>query len=326
MGFELKHFPFPIGIQLFNRPEYALRMLTSLRNQTLSFNEEDLIIFIDGYKGSLYENRRVEDQTAEVAFFAQKIFPQAKVVQFSKNQGIAKLRNQLQSLAFEGGAPWAAFFEEDLVLDPTYLAELSELISIVNPYNEVAKVACFQVIDSLRSLPRGFDGFYPGHGTQAIAERRSFFILKQQVILKYIDIIEGEKDSYDLFRNSILASEMASIGYLLAYFQHDSLEEQFLHSSGKLHVVSKPNLVTDIGFDGVHSYVTEPLQSETGIVFQSTSERAQNFEKHMAEIIHEADMNIKKYFKEVLDGFYTSKSRKAMILEILKISRSNLRK
>jgi hypothetical protein len=56
-------------------------------------------------------------------------------------------------------------------LDPSYLQELLDLISIVNPYPEVAKVSCFQILASHAELLRRYDGYYVGNGTKAIAER-----------------------------------------------------------------------------------------------------------------------------------------------------------
>ena len=311
-------FNYPIGIQLFNRPDYTRQMLKSLQRQTLPVDTNKLYIFIDGFNGSIYENNGASDQTQQVELISRQIFPNATIVREAKNLGIANLRNQLQSAAFSGSDSWAAFFEEDLVLDPTYLQELSDLISIVDPYDEVSKVACFQIIESLSSLPRGFEGFYPGRGTQAVAERRGFYILKQPVIKKFIELIEKDLGSYGQFKNSEIASSMASFGYFLTYFQHDSLEEQIIHSEGKLHVVSKPNLAADIGIEGIHSYITNPIVLQNQPKIESLEIRKQNFKNQLPEVSNESLDHNREYFAEILDGYHISKSRKLMLKKIFK--------
>jgi len=311
-------FNFPVGIQLFNRPDYARQMLESMQKQTLPVDTNKLYIFIDGFNGSIYENNGATDLTQQVELISRQIFPNAKVVRQTKNLGIANLRNQLQSAAFSGSDSWAAFFEEDLVLDPTYLQELSDLISIVDPYDEVSKVACFQIIQSLSSLSRGFEGFYPVRGTQAVAERRSFYIFKQPAIKKFIELIEKDLGNYGQFKNSEIASSMASFGYFLTYFQHDSLEEQIIHSEGKLHVVSKPNLAVDIGIEGIHSYITNPIFVQSQPKIETLEIRKQNFKNQLPEVLNESLAHNREYFAEILDGYHISKSRKKMLKKIFK--------
>ena len=313
-------FDFPIGIQLFNRPDYARQLLHSLRVQTAEVTCKNVYIYIDGFSGSFYEEQGAKDQTGIVEGIARDFFPQASIKRFATNQGIANLRNQLQIATFSSGSSWGAFFEEDIVLDPSYLLELSELIAIVEPFDEVAKVACFQILDRLRTLPRGLGGFYPGYGTQAVAERLSFFNSKQEILAKYIDLTSKRLNNASVFKDSEIAAILARSGYLLAYVQHDSLEEQLLRSQGKLHVVTKPNLAKDIGIDGVHSYVTKPIASVGVPVHESLEIRKNSFENQLHLIVEETSQASYEYFKEILDGYHTSNSRKRMLTKILKIS------
>ena len=319
---EDKVFPFPVGVQLFNRPEYAEKVLTSLRWQTLPVDQSRLFIYIDGFKGSIYESRLSVDRTREVEDLATEIFPAATVLRLEENCGIADLHNRLQNRVFAINYPWAAFFEEDLILDKSYLEELSDLIEIVDGSEEVVKVACFQVISRLSHLPRGYDGFYPGYGTQAFAERRSFFVSKQEIVLTFIDLVKNNLGSQGQFKDSYAAANMATHGHILPYFQHDSLIESILLLERKLHVVTKPNLVEDIGGSGIHDYTTTPLSVGRSRLFTSASlsMRKQKFQNELPIIRVDAREYMMSFFMEVFDSFHLSKSRRKMLKEIFRRS------
>jgi hypothetical protein len=313
-----KNFSFPVGVQLFNRPEYAEKFLTSLRQQILPVDQSKLFIYIDGFKGSIYESRGTADKTGEVEDLAKALFPEATILRLEENCGIADLHNRLQTRVFANNNPWAAFFEEDLILDKRYLEELSDLIDIVDESEEVVKVACFQIISCLSHLPRGYDGFYPGYGTQAFAERRSFFVSKQEKVLTFIDLVKRNLGSQGQFKDSYAAAIMATHGHILPYFQHDSLIESILLLERKLHVVTKPNLVEDIGGSGIHDYTT--IQPSVDRFQLSTSAslaiRKQRFQNELPIIRVNAREYMTDLFMEVFDSFHLSKSRRAMLKEI----------
>jgi len=312
-------FPYPVGVQLFNRPEYAEKVLLSLKSQTLPVNQGSFSIFIDGFKGSIYETRGTVDKTLEVENLARSIFPEATIHRFEDNCGIADLHNRLQERVFSGEDPWAAFFEEDLILDPTYLQELSDLIEIVDKTEAVVKVACFQILPSVAHLPRGYDGFYPGHGTQAFAERKTFFQIKQPATKEFINLVSQNLNQENQFINSHIAARLAAAGHFLTYVQHDSLNEDIMHTQGKVHVVSKPYLCTDIGVKGIHNYVTKVPQishnAQTSI--KSFSQRKHMFVNQLNELSLEAKDFRVSQFKELFDGYYISRSRKAMLKRVL---------
>jgi hypothetical protein len=317
-------FDFPIGVQLFNRPDYAKAVLESLSLQSESFGQDQLFIYIDGFKGSLYESRGDLDRTLEVEEFAKFYFPHANIKRFENNLGIADLHNQLQAAVFEGTDEWAAFFEEDVILNGHYLKELADLIVISKDFDSIVKVGCFQIIDSLTGLPRGLNGFYPGTGTKAFAERKIFFKIKQPVIAKFIEI---EKLPSDDSRKTTQSAHMAAEGYFLPYFQKDSLIESFMHFHNKLHLVTKPNMATDIGFEGVHNYTTPPLRvvnkENTGLA--SVNERRTELAKSLDLIASESKQYAIQNFKKVLQGYHVSNSRKAMLQKVVTLTfRKNL--
>ncbi len=316
---HLQTFSFPIGIQLFNRPEYAERILISLHNQSISIDQSRLFIYIDGFRGSIYASEGRVDRTREVEALAKSVFPNSVIVRFEVNLGIAELHNRLQERAFSHGDEWAAFFEEDLVLDKFYLKELFDLINVIDGTDEVVRVACFQILPSLYHLPRGYDGFYPGRGTQAFAERRSFFIEKQEIIHLFIELIRKNLGKRAQFKDNHVAAIMAMHGHFLPYLQHDSLIESFIFQKRKLHVVTKPSLVKDIGISGIHNYITPVLSNPEPqrINSESTDARKQSFQNELPAIRAESELHMQSILQELFDSFYLSKSRRAMLKRIL---------
>ena len=324
-------FDFPIGVQLFNRPEYAKNMLESLSNQTIPINQDKLFIFIDGFKGSMYENRGSLDQTYDVAALAKTIFPLSTVVNHQENLGIASLHLKLQQRTFVGPEEWAVFFEEDVVLDPSYLEEIEELIEIVNDCEMVVNVACFQILPTLVNLSRGYDGFYPGHGTQAFAERKKYFLQKAKILEAFIAVekdldyaIKYSSKKSSMVKDSSRISKLASfyeLGGLINSYNHDLAMNSFLLNNGKLHVVTKPNLATDIGVEGMHHYITPTLGNPKKITVPDLSieEKKIKFQNSLASIKLEVDQNSYNNYKMLLEGYYTSLSGRAMVTQIVQI-------
>jgi len=315
-------FAYPVGVQLFNRPEYAEMVLRSLKGQSFPIDQARLYIYIDGFKGSIYETKGALDKTKQVEELAREIFPGANVVRFENNCGIADLHNKLQEATFARDDLWAAFFEEDLILDPNYLKELSELIEIVDDSEAVVKVACFQILPELAHLPRGYDGFYPGRGTQAFAERKSFFLSKQDLVKTFIELVSQDLGSFSQFNNSRFGAKLALLGHFLPYLQHDSLIESFLYSQGKIHVVTKPNLVTDIGIAGIHNYITPPVIQEepNEIGNASFAFRKELFASQITDIFKETTKNRSDFYEELFESFQVTRSRKAMLRRIISVT------
>jgi hypothetical protein len=203
-------FEHPIGIQLFNRPEYVIELVHSLHHQSVKINQENLFFFIDGFQHSVYESMGQEDKTEEVKRIINEVFPSANVYKQRLNLGIARLHNLMQEKVFLSGSPWGVFFEEDIVLHPDYLKQIALMIEMVDDNHEVAKLSCFQVIPSLLHLPRGLDGYYPGRGTQAFAERRSFFEKKQLRITRAATHADKNNIFAEIFRRRFFLSPVMS--------------------------------------------------------------------------------------------------------------------
>ena len=315
-------FRHPVGIQLFNRPEYAEKFLVSLSRQTLQVDQIKLHIFVDGYAGSIYESRGSADKSAEVTQLAIEYFPKAKVVKFDKNLGIAASHVQLQKLVFSNGSDWGAFFEEDVVLEPSYLEELSTLIEIVDDCERIGKVACFQILPPLSHLPRGHDGFYPGRGTKAFAERKTLFDKKLSMLESFVDILgKSDLEYFDTEKDSLRLAKLASrnsLGRLMPTMHHDIATDLFLEFNNFLHVVSKPFLAKDIGVHGVHNSIVPkidiPLATHTNDMSEN---RNITFKNSIMLIEKESEDYALISYMKIINGYYISQSSKKMLKQIL---------
>ena len=322
-------FRYPIGVQLFNRPEYARLVLQSLLAQTMSINVGRLHIIIDGFKGSFYEMRGDKDKTDEVAQIANDLFPGCTVIRNSINRGAGTTFNSLQHVVFDNENDWAFFLEEDVVLNKEYLEEISNLIAIVEPYDLVVKVACFQVLPTLYNLDRGFEGFYPGLGTKAFAERKDFYESRHAVLDKFQEIEALDRVSpcqniptiseYNSYYLSLIAN-FHRFGILQSSFNHDVLIDNFLLANNKVHVVTRPYLATDIGYDGMHNNVTPNLFTLDDPKFPTInhSNRAISFHESLPQIIKEGQLYFMQSYTQIMKGYYDSLSKKSMSKLLIK--------
>lgn len=157
-------FPHPIGLLLFNRFDYAKRVLESIRAQTLPVDESRLHISIDGYAGSKAEFQGKPDRTAAIFEMARSLFPNAVILQAEKNIGITESNCLLEHsmLTSHPDATWIGFFEEDYVLSPDYLAIAEQLRSAAEPIDDIVMVAATG--ETLDPVNRDVAGIFPmGH-------------------------------------------------------------------------------------------------------------------------------------------------------------------
>jgi hypothetical protein len=157
-------FPHPIGLLLFNRVEYAQKVLESLKSQTLPVDQSKLCISVDGYAGSKAEFQGKPDHTAAIVDMARSLFPNATVLSATKNIGITEANCLIEEnmLKSHPDATWLGFFEEDYVLSPDYLSIVDQLISAAQPLDDVVLVAATG--ETLDPVNRGISGVFPiGH-------------------------------------------------------------------------------------------------------------------------------------------------------------------
>ena len=251
MTIETPSLPWPIGIRLFNRPDYAKRLLESLASQTFNIDGGLVFCFIDGFNGSKAQKSNEPDHTKEVAQLVRQFFPNATIVQSPTNVGLAHALFELQSLVFTSTeAQWGLFFEDDLVLDSMYLEQLCHLIEISAPFSQIAKLGVFQLRTGYIKHPPKSDrkDIFLGEGTKAFAERHSYFLKRQVLTEVYLDALAGKQ--YSERDHVKIYSEMAMHGVFAFTTYNDAIQDRILAHFNELHVVTSKNFATDIGVSG----------------------------------------------------------------------------
>jgi len=299
----------PIGVRLFNRPDYAEQLLSSLKKQTLEISDQSLHFIIDGYLGSLDELRGRPDHTQRVANLISTYFPEARIEQCATNLGIAQTTFILQSQVFSlPNAEWAIFLEEDIVLAPEYIEALHHMITLADDVSEVVKVAANQINLNYIQMPPKSDrrNFYLGQGTQAFAERREFFDKRKSLTEIYLSVISGRQYS-DRDESEVFAT-LAEHGVFTIMGNNDAVHDRITMALHGLHVVTSQKLLTDIGVAGEtsYSYPAIPLpDTETSKVLETTKSDLLDALEHLKM---EAQIFEHKYFKDFWGGYLASVS------------------
>lgn len=249
-------FTFPIGIRLFNRPEYTEQFLQSLANQTVQLDPKRIICFIDGYPKSTDYHLKVPDRTSEVLALVKHYFPEAIVIHPEVNAGLAQALYTLQTQVFDlPHSDWGVFLEDDLVLDADYLETLLHLTKISAAIPDVVKVAACQTHTGyLKSAPApSRKNFFLGEGTKAIAERRDYFFTRKQVTEQYLASLAGV--AYRHRDRAKVFSVLAQSGIVNVMGNNDGVQDQMVAFFGRLHIVVDREKLTDIGLVGESHFV-----------------------------------------------------------------------
>lgn len=308
----------PIGIRLFNRPDYAERLLHSLREQTLAIDAQSLYFIIDGFTGSRDALRGRTDFTSQVAKLAAASFPGAHIERCATNIGIAQTAFQLQQQVFQKeGAQWAIFLEEDIVLDARYLEALHHMINLAQDVPEIVKISANQVnLNYLKRPPKPERrNFYLGQGTQAFAERRDFFNARKHLTEIYLGVIAGRQYS-DRDESEVFAT-MAENGVFTNMGNNDVVHDRITMALKGIHVVSAQKLLTDIGVAGETSYAYPEIalpDSNTSDVLATTKD---DFLHALPELRAEAQEFEHLFFKTFWGGYMASKSG-SLALKVLR--------
>ncbi len=246
---------FPIGIRMFNRPEYSERFLLSLLNQTLELDQSRILCFIDGYDKSSDYFQKIPDRTQAVANLVAKYLPEARIIRPESNQGLARALFDLQKSVYGmDDSAWGIFLEDDLVLDPSYLEVLEHLIGLASQTEQVVKVAACQVHMGYLKLPPSENRkhFFLGQGTQAFAEDREFFQMRLEITSSYVNSLAGS--AYVHKNREKVFANLARLGIFNVLGNNDGVLDQVIPYFKKLHIVAGSNLLTDIGVGGETSF------------------------------------------------------------------------
>jgi len=245
----------PVGIRLFNRPEYAREFFESLKKQSVAIDPARTICFIDGYPKSSDYFQKVPDRTAEVAEVVAHYIPEARLIRAEHNVGLAKALFTLQQEVFKiENSDWAIFLEDDLVLDENYIEVLEHLIQLAPVSGKIVKVAACQFHLGYQDQPPAADrkNFFIGQGTQAFAEKRTYFQERTEVTETYLRALEGS--SYLHKNREQVFATLASQGIFNVMGNNDGALDQMIGLFNKLHVVAGRQLLQDIGIQGETSF------------------------------------------------------------------------
>ena len=223
-------FPYPVGILLYNRPEYAEQTLAALASQQQAIDQSRLVIVRDGYVGSRDEASGEPDFTAEVDRLAERFFPEATHVRFERNCGVAIAYEEMADRCFSDNADWAAFFEEDFVVDQDYTQVLERLIGATA---HVPQVACLSATGDISvNRNRGWETLYPDRHLWAYVVRRTVREQWRDTNAEYLKLL-ANRPYWDRDTDAIV-SGMAEQGMTVPGSSQDYVKFGFLRANGYL--------------------------------------------------------------------------------------------
>jgi hypothetical protein len=241
-------FPYPIGILLFNSPEYSEIVLRSLSAQDIKVDPSRVVITVDGFIHSKDEAVGKDNQVDQVIKIAEKYFPNSKIVHNTNNQGIAKQFHFLENELFNfPNSEWALFLEHDFELFPNYLRGIDTFVKVANHFDEVVQVDCTG--GSAIGASRGTNSVYPAGHHWAYALKKSHHVERNSILSVYIDSIST---SYYLRDWQEINNTMQRHGVYPLGSDKDHVEVAIRNNMGKLALTSGLRMGRHIGAEGEH--------------------------------------------------------------------------
>ncbi|MDP4586148.1 MAG: glycosyltransferase [Microbacteriaceae bacterium] len=246
----MPQFPFPVGVLLFNRPQYAEQTLRALANQQRSVPGNRVVIVIDGYDGSKSQKSGQADHTADVARIARDIFPDATIIASQQNVGIAVAFDLLE-VALRRCDPqskWYAFFEEDYVPHENYLGILADLARQSSQLPEIVAITATGELFVERS--RGVNSVYPLSRLWAFLIRSSHLDERRPIIDEYLAAFSDT--SYWERNKPAIARVLANTGVLPVGVSQDQVKLTLLGHFGRYGISTGSTQGEYIGVVGEH--------------------------------------------------------------------------
>lgn len=263
---NVSEFPFPIGVLLFNRPEYAAQTLRALATQRRSVADDRVVIVIDGYDGSKAQITGQPNLTSEVARIAFEVFPGAAIISSPHNLGIAVAFDLLERTLREREphAEWYAFFEEDYVPHDNYLGILADLARQAAEIPEIAAITATGELFGERT--RGVNSVYPLSRLWAFIMRQSHLDERRPAIDAYLAAFSTA--SYWERDKPTVAAVLASHGVLPIGVSQDQVKLTLLGHCGRYGISTGSTQGEYIGVVGEHmdekSYAKFGFEKFTG--------------------------------------------------------------
>jgi len=266
-------FPFPVGVLLFNRPEYAEKTLRGLADQTMPVAGKRVVIVIDGYSGSKAEKNRQADRTAEVEAIARAVFPDAHISISPHNVGIAHAFDLLEKALrdCDPKAEWYGFFEEDYVPNSTYLATIAALATQATRSTRIAAVSATGEI--FGEVTRGADSVYPLSRLWAFLMRASHLDERRSHIDGYLAAVA--ENPYWQRDKPAIARALASMGVLPIGVSQDQVKLSLLAHFDRYGISTGSSQGEYIGVIGEHmtekSFARFGFSSSTSAPFDASA-------------------------------------------------------
>lgn len=243
-------FPYPIGLLLFNRFEYAQKVLESLKAQTLPVDQSKLYISIDGYVGSKAEFQGKPDNTSAIEEMARSLFPNATIRRAEKNLGIAEVYCGLEGSMLEShpDASWIGLFEEDYVLSHDYLSVTAQLSLAAQPIDDIVMVAATG--ETLDPEDRNVEGLFPIGHLWAYLVRASHVRKCRDDLLFFVQQSSGK--SYWERDKITLARAMASRGIFPVGVSNDHQRFGLMFRLNRIGITTGLSYGEYIGSEGEH--------------------------------------------------------------------------
>jgi len=320
-------FRYPAGILLYNRPEYAEQTLAALASQHHQLDQTRLVIVRDGYIGSREEAFSEPDLTAEVDRLVDRFFPDATYIRFDRNRGIAIAYEEMADWCFSGDADWAAFFEEDFVVDQDYTQVLERLIDTAS---DVPQVACLSATGDISvNRDRGWATLYPDRHLWAYVLRRKVREQWRETNAAYLRLLEN-LPYWDRDVDGIVKG-MAEQGIIIPGTSQDYVKFGFLRTNGYLALNTAHAHGQYIGRVGLHH--TEEIFASSGYdVERAPRDQLTQIPKLTPELLIELEHESRRlwaienlgYLRSTADRFGAMRRRNADLTSLLRATREEL--
>jgi hypothetical protein len=178
----------PIAIMSFDRPDYLRQVLASLRAQTQTLDDRHVHLFQDGAVNASGERFAKDEAVKECIELFRAFFPRGKVWRSRRNIGIALNFKRAEERLFANARnTHVYFFEDDLVLHPSYLDLLDHMAALTATYEPA--VGYFTVhgnfrIEDSEQIRRRRELDLMGHNW-AFGLRRSHWLNMQPLLAEY---------------------------------------------------------------------------------------------------------------------------------------------
>ena len=252
-------FPYPIGLLLFNRPEYSIQLLRSLAEQTMKPSE--IYVHIDGYKNSRDELAgRPDFQNLTISYLNQK-FPNAHVVVEKQNQGIARSWHALEEMVFKNShSRFAQFFEADMLLSKHYLQSAFKLITEVGQKPSIGTISLTGESNKVANHKNILTTTW---GTKAVAVKREHYMERMEFMWEYLGLFEGI--SYWQRDSKMILEHFHSMGIYLPGTCQDQFKAAMLAHFNKMQLNTTNSYVRNLGRFGHSRIISKNLDDITNL-------------------------------------------------------------